>query len=155
MHDQLNDGRSYRIHNVIDDYNRESDILIDFSLLAERILQGLDQLIEWRGKPKQIRSDNGPEYISDLMSVWCMQHGITHVFTQPSNPQQNAYVERFNRTVLYECLNQNLFRDLSELQDYTTQRYGCTFIIMNDLIHQLMVVHLILNNNKGIGFSTH
>ncbi|MDG3558560.1 IS3 family transposase, partial [Acinetobacter bereziniae] len=44
MHDQLSDGRSYRIHNVIDDYNRESlDILIDFSLPAQRVLRGLDQ----------------------------------------------------------------------------------------------------------------
>jgi putative transposase len=52
MHDQLSDGRSYRIHNVIDDYNRESlDILIDFSLPAQRVLRGLDQFIEWRGKP--------------------------------------------------------------------------------------------------------
>ena len=68
MHDQLSDGRSYRVHNVIDDYNRESlDILIDFSLPAERVLRGLDQLIEWRGKPKRIRTDNGPEYISELM----------------------------------------------------------------------------------------
>ncbi len=121
MHDQLSDGRSYRVHNVIDDYNRESlDILIDFSLPAERVLRGLDQLIEWRGKPKRIRTDNGPEYISELMGKWCDQHGIEHVFTQPGNPQQNAYVERFNRTVRYECLNQYLFRDLSEVQDYTT-----------------------------------
>ena len=57
MHDQLSDGRSYRVHNVIDDYNRESlDILVDFSLPAQRVLRGLDQLIEWRGKPKRIRS---------------------------------------------------------------------------------------------------
>ena len=46
------------------------------------------------------------------MEKWCDQHGIEHVFTQPGNPQQNAYVERFNRTVRYECLNQYLFRDL-------------------------------------------
>lgn len=39
------------------------------------------------------------------MKGWCDQHGIEHVFTQPSNPQQNAYVERFNRIVRYECLN--------------------------------------------------
>ena len=121
MHDQLSDGRSYRVHNVIDDYNRESlDILIDFSLPAERVLRALDQLIEWRGKPKRIRTDNGPEYISKLMEKCCDQHGIEHVFSQPGNPQQNAYVERFNRTVRYECLNQYLFRDLSEVQDYTT-----------------------------------
>ena len=121
MYDQLSDGRSYRVHNVIDDYNRESlDMLVDFSLPAQRVLRGLDQLIAWRGKPKRIRSDNGPEYISDLMAAWCKQQGIEHVFTQPGNPQQNAYVERFNRTVRYECLNQYLFRDLNEVQDYTT-----------------------------------
>lgn len=121
MHDQLSDGRNYRVHNVIDDYNRESlDIMIDFSLPAQRVLKGLDQLIAWRGRPKRIRSDNGPEYLSDLMAAWCVQHDIEHVFTQPGNPQQNAYVERFNRTVRYECLNQHLFRELSEVQDYTT-----------------------------------
>ena len=95
-------------------------ILVDFSLPAQRVLRGLDQLIEWRGKLKRIRSDNGPEYISDLMEVWCEQHKIEHVFTQPGNPQQNAYVERFNRTVRYECLNQYLFRELEDVQDYTT-----------------------------------
>ena len=73
MHDQLSDGRSYRVHNVIDDYNRESlDILVDFSLPAERVLRGLNQLIEWRGKPKHIRSDNGHEYISDLIVKYVM-----------------------------------------------------------------------------------
>ena len=51
MHDQLNDGHNYRVHNVIDDYNHESlDILIDFSLPTQRVLRGLDQLIEWQGK---------------------------------------------------------------------------------------------------------
>lgn len=70
MPDQLSDGRSYRIHNVIDDFNRESrDILVDFSLPTQRVLRGLDQLIVWQGKPKRIRSDNGPEYISDLMQA--------------------------------------------------------------------------------------
>lgn len=88
MHDQLSDGRSYRVHNVIDDYNRESlDILVDFSLSAKRVLWALNQLIEWRGKPKHIRFDNGPEYISHLMKEWCDQHDIKHIFTQPGNPQ--------------------------------------------------------------------
>ena len=48
------------------------------------------------------------------MAAWCVQHDIEHVFTQPGNPQQNAYVERFNRTVRYECLNQHWFRTLAE-----------------------------------------
>ena len=99
MHDQLSDGRSYRVHNVIDDYNRESlDILVDFSLPAERVLRGLNQLIEWRGKPKHIRSDNGPEYISDLMKEWCDQHDIEHISQVTLNkmPMLNDLIAQFD-----------------------------------------------------------
>jgi len=59
MHDQLSDGRTYRLFNVIDDYNREGLIIdADFSLPAERVIRSLEQLIEWRGKPVAIRCDN-------------------------------------------------------------------------------------------------
>ena len=54
------------------------------------------------------------------MQAWCTRHDIEHVFTQSGNPQQNAYVERFNRTVRYKCLNQYLFRELEDVQGYTT-----------------------------------
>ncbi len=65
MHDQLEDGRCFRLLNVIDDFNREAlGIEIDFSLPAERVIRALDQIIEWRGKPAAIRCDNGPEYMS-------------------------------------------------------------------------------------------
>ena len=61
MHDQLEDGRSYRLFNVLDDFNREGlAIEVDLSLPAERVVRALNQIIEWRGKPKQIRCDNGP-----------------------------------------------------------------------------------------------
>ena len=67
MHAQLVHGRSYRLLNVIDDFNREGlAIEVDFSLPAQRVIRTLDQIIEWRGKPKQIRCDNGPEYVSHL-----------------------------------------------------------------------------------------
>ena len=55
-----------------------------------------------------------------LVEKWCDQHGIEHVFTQPGNPQQNTYVERFNRTVRYECLTQQLFLDIEDVQNCTT-----------------------------------
>ena len=59
MHDQLSDGRSFRAFNVIDDFNREGlAIEIDFSLPAGRVIRSLDRIIEWRGKPEVIRSDN-------------------------------------------------------------------------------------------------
>lgn len=55
MHDQLSDGRTYRLFNVIDDYNREGLIIdADFSLPAERVIRSLER----RGKPQAIRCDN-------------------------------------------------------------------------------------------------
>ena len=122
MHDQLHSGRSYRLFNVIDDFNREGlGIEIDFSLPAERVIRSLDQIIEWRGKPLSIRCDNGPEYVSKLLSQWAEQKHIKLRFIQPGNPQQNAYVERYNRTVRYDWLNQYLFNNISEVQELATK----------------------------------
>ena len=122
MHDQLENGRCFRLFNVIDDFNREAlGIEVDFSLPAERVIRALDQIIEWRGKPVAIRSDNGPEYISGLLQKWAGQHGVRLDYIQTGNPQQNAYVERFNRTVRYEWLSQYLWQDLAEVQLFATQ----------------------------------
>jgi putative transposase len=122
MHDQLSNQRSYRLLNVIDDYNREAlDIEVDFSLPTERVIRTLNQIIEWRGKPRQIRMDNGPEYISHKLKAWAEELGIALVYIQPGNPQQNAYVERFNRTVRYDWLSQDIFGTLEEVQEQATR----------------------------------
>lgn len=122
MHDQLGDGRSYRLFNVIDDFNREGLIIeADFSLPAIRVIRALDQVVEWRGKPKRIRSDNGSEYISHLLKDWAEQNDIKLEFIQPGNPQQNAYVERYNRTVRYDWLSQYIFKSINQVQEYATR----------------------------------
>ena len=94
MHDQLSDGRSYRLFNVIDDFNREAlAININLSLPSEWVVRALDQIIEWRGKPLVIRSDNGTEYISRTFIARAEIQGIRLDHIQPGNPQQNAYFE--------------------------------------------------------------
>lgn len=77
MHDYLENGKNYRLLNVIDDFNREGlGIEVDFSLPGMRVIRTLEQIIEWRGKPKSLRCDNGPEYISKLLADWSEKHGI-------------------------------------------------------------------------------
>ena len=122
MHDSLEDGRSYRLFNVIDDFNREGlAIEVDFSLPAERVIRALNQLIEWRGKPQSLRCDNGPEYVSAALTNWAGEQKIRIEYIQPGKPQQNAYIERYNRTVRYDWLGQYLFDSISEVQEFATR----------------------------------
>lgn len=103
MHDQLSDGRSVRLLNVIDDFNREVlAIEVDFSPPASRVVRTLEQLIEWKGKPAAIRCDNGPEYTGRILISSAARQNITLRFIQPGKPQQNTYIERYNRTVRYD-----------------------------------------------------
>ena len=107
---------------MIDDFNREGlAIDVDFSLPSERVVRSLEQIIEWRGRPAEIRCDNGPEYISETLLRWARERGIKIVHIQPGKPQQNAYVERYNRTVRYDWLNQQLFESLADAQDFATK----------------------------------
>jgi len=122
MSDTLTDGRSIRTFNVVDDYNREGlNIDVDLSMPAQRVIQSLERLIEWRGKPKTIRCDNGPEYISHALRDWAQAMDIELMYIQPGKPTQNAYIERFNRTVRQECLNLHLFDSVEQAQNITTQ----------------------------------
>ncbi len=122
MHDQLSDGRSYRLLNVIDDYRREGlAIEAGFSLPALRVIRTLSQLLEWREKPVAIRCDNGPEFISHEFTQWARKHGIRIEYIQPGKPQKNAYIERHNRTIRYSWVSKHLFDTLEEVQEYATQ----------------------------------
>lgn len=122
MHDQLSDGRSFRLFNVLDDFNREGlGIEVDLSLPSSRVTRSLEQIIEWRGKPRVIRCDNGPEYISGALLAWAERQGIRIEHIQPGKPQQNAYIERYNRTVRYGWLARSLFDTIEQVQDRATR----------------------------------
>lgn len=117
MSDSLWDGRRFRLLNVMDDYNREILAMeADLSLPALRVVRVLEYLKEFRGLPRMIRVDNGPEFISDTMDQWCRQHQITLAYIQPGKPTQNAFVERCNGNIRREFLNASVFLTLSEVQ---------------------------------------
>ncbi|MBQ0772893.1 MAG: IS3 family transposase, partial [Sphingomonadales bacterium] len=122
MHDQLSDGHSYRLLNVIDDYRREGiAIEAGFSLPSIRVIRVLNQLLEWREKPAVIRCDNGPEFISHEFTQWASAQSIRIEYIQPGKPQQNAYIERANRTIHYSWVSKHLFESLEQFQEYATE----------------------------------
>lgn len=117
MRDTRYDGRKYRAFNVLDEGNREClAIEIDVSLPSRRVTAVLDQLIAMHGTPRRLRCDNGPEFMASTLRDWCDKHGITLQFIQPGKPNQNAYIERFNRTYRKEILNAWIFTSLAEVR---------------------------------------
>jgi putative transposase len=118
MHDTLWDGRSFRLLNIIDDYNRQIlAIEADTSLPVLRLIRVLERLKESTGLPQMIRVDNGPEFVSQKLDYWCKENKISLMFIQPGKPMQNAFVERFNGSIRRELLNAYVFRTLSEVRE--------------------------------------
>lgn len=122
MSDALSDGRKFRVLNILDDYNRESlKIEVDTSLPALRVQRALDQIIAQRGLPANIRTDNGPEFISHIMEQWCEQHKVSWHYIQPGKPTQNALIERANKSLRNEVLNAWMFSSLKEVREICTE----------------------------------
>ena len=131
MHDTTYDGRTFRTLNVIDEGNREGlRIECGKSIPSARVVRVMSELVEVYGSPDAIRLDNGPEFTADTFVVWAKERGIALLYIQPGKPNQNAFIERFNRSFREEVLDAHLFNALSEVQsiadawlsDYNEQR---------------------------------
>ena len=122
MRDTLYSGKVFRTFNVIDEANRGAlGIDIAVSIPASRVVAFLEQLIDMHGRPKAVRCDNGPELTSQVFTDWCGQQGIKTRYIEPGKPDQNAYIERFNRTYRDEVLSAYLFESLTEVRDLTEE----------------------------------
>src|SRR5690606_27952988 len=91
---------------IVDDCTREwPAIEVDTSLPATRVIEVLERLRASRGLPQQIVVDNGPEFRSRALDQWAYARGVQLVFIEPGQPVQNAFVESFNGTFRFECLD--------------------------------------------------
>lgn len=116
--DSVDGGRTMRVFAAVDDHSRRCVALeFDVALPAERVTRILDQAIETYGKPKAIRTDNGPEFTSRAFDAWAYAHGIEHHFIRPGKPIENAFAESFNGRPRDELLNQHCFEDLRHARD--------------------------------------
>lgn len=122
MHDALYCGRRFRTLNVIDEANREClTIEIGTSIPSARLIRVLSRLIDCYGTPDAIRLDNGPELVSQMFTEWAAAKSIAIRYIQPGKPNQNAFIERFNRTYRTEVLDAYLFTNLEQVQAITDQ----------------------------------
>ncbi len=112
--DGLASGRMVRILSVVDAYTRECLVLeADTSLGSGRVTRVLERVIAERGRPENVRSDNGPEFTSRRMLGWAEDWKVGLVHIQPGRPMQNGHVESFHGRLRDECLNATWFRTLN------------------------------------------
>ncbi len=120
MSDALLGSRRFRTFNVVDDFNREVlHIEVDTSITSPRLVRIFEQLREQHGLPQVLRTDNGPEFLGETFTAWAKDAGMAIQYIQPGKPNQNAYVERFNRTYREEVLDQYLFATLEDVREAT------------------------------------
>ena len=131
VHDQMASGRRFRVLNVVVDVTRECLAAVpDTSISGRRVVRELTALIERRGKPGMIVSDNGTELTSNAVLAWCEEIGVEWHYIAPGRPMQNGYVESFNGRMRDELLNETLFISLAHarveiavwVEDYNRER---------------------------------
>ena len=129
--DRTEDGRQFKILAVIDEYTREClSLEIGRSFKAEEVVDTLRYLFALRGRPENIRSDNGPEFVSHKVKKWLHQAEVETLYIAKGSPWENGYVESFNSKLRDELLNRELFLSLEEARwvidqwqlDYNQQR---------------------------------
>ena len=120
MSNALYRGGRFRNFNVLDDCNREAlAIEIHTSLTSMRLVRVFEQLGAERGLPEVPRTDNGPEFLGAEFTEWCDAHGTQINYIGPGKPNQNAYIERFNRSCRTKVLDLYLFMSLDEVREIT------------------------------------
>ena len=113
VHDQFANGRRLRILNIVDDVTRECLAAIpDTSISGRRVARELTALVQLRGKPGLIVSDNGTEFTSNAIFTWAQDNTIAWHFIAPGKPMQNGFCESFNGRMRDELLNETLFFSL-------------------------------------------
>ena len=111
-------GRRFRLFALIDEVTRECIALeADTSITGQQVTRYLNKAMLFRGRPKEILSDNGPEFTSNALNAWDYGKHIEHVFIDPGKPMQNGFTGSFNGKLRDECLNLHWFRNLQEARE--------------------------------------
>lgn len=113
--DSLASGRRLKCLTVTDDFSHECvDIAVDQGIGGEYVVRVLEQVVQFRGYPQAVRTDQGPEFTSRAFMAWAQAKGVRHILNQPGKPTQNAYTESFNGKFRDECLNEHWFQSLKQ-----------------------------------------
>jgi len=109
------DGRAFRILNIIDEFTREClAILVARKIKSQDVIDLLFHLFIFRGIPEHIRSDNGPEFTAREVRKWLNKLSVKTLFIERGSPWENGYIESFNGKLRDELINREVFTTLTE-----------------------------------------
>jgi len=112
---RTNDGRAFRILNIIDEFTREClAMLVARKITTQDVIDLLFHLFIFRGIPEHLRSDNGPEFTAKAIGAWLNRIGVKTLFIERGSPWENGYIESFNGKLRDELLNREIFTTLEE-----------------------------------------
>jgi putative transposase len=115
--DWCHNGRQLKIFTLVDQFTRENLALESGHCLpAKRVVEVLEELRRKGRCPKEVRLDNGPEFISKTLLRWSERHHVKLSHIQPGKPMQNGHVESFNGKLRDECLDAHAFWNLVDAQ---------------------------------------
>jgi putative transposase len=123
MEDSCINGRKLRILNIVDEFSRECvETYVDHSIPAKKVIEVLEFLFIVHGRPDFIRSDNGPEFVANILQQWLKEQGTSTAYIEPGKPWQNGIGESYNSRLRDECLNMEIFYGLKDsrvvIEDY-------------------------------------
>jgi putative transposase len=117
VHDQLANGRKFRVLTVIDKWHRQCVALqVDYSLTGQSVIDAMNQIALSRPLPIAITVDHGTEFTSKVLDEWCYLRGVKLDFIRPGKPTEDGFIESFNGRLRDECLNVNEFATLDQVR---------------------------------------
>jgi putative transposase len=117
LHDRTRDGGALKWFTLVDEYTRECLALeVRRGMTAQAVNVVLARLVQERGAPAHVRSDNGPEFIARVIRDGMARAGLETLYIEPGAPWENGYAESFNSKVRDELLNAEEFASLLEAQ---------------------------------------
>lgn len=117
VHDQLFDGRPFRVLTVVDQWSRQSPVLeAGFTFSGRDVVRVLERVTSDAERPASLTLDHGTEFMSKALEAWAFYRGVQLDFTRPGKPTDNSHIESFNGRLRDECLNVQQFTSLADAQ---------------------------------------
>ena len=141
VQDRTQDGRTFRMLTVIDEFTRRClAIAVARRLKSDDVLHCLADLFITNGLSEHVRSDNGSEFVARNVRQWLGNIGVKTLYIEPGSPWENGYCESFNSKLRDELLAGEVFSTLREAK--VRLSVGAVITMLSDRILLSAIVRL-------------